>query len=149
MRLGKYLLERECIQIWEYCWVFSLTLGGRICAGSTNPASVFGTISQASISKSLTSCSWEQMNTYWLNFWTADFFGPSLGRFRFVWMGSCTQTQLVPGTRACYHCGLWLPGIPVAASSGHIISPKEGYGPFALAFRAGSAFSGNRPLAVK
>lgn len=27
-RLGKYLLERECIQIQEYCWVFSLTLGG-------------------------------------------------------------------------------------------------------------------------
>lgn len=29
MRLRKHLLERECIQIWEYCWVFSVTLRGR------------------------------------------------------------------------------------------------------------------------
>lgn len=35
------------------------------------------------------------------------------------------QTQLVPWTSARCHCGLWLPGIPGAASSGQITPSKR------------------------
>lgn len=123
-----------------------LNFRGRFCAGSANPVSVFGVISLASPSKPLTSCCWEQMD------WTSELLislGCPVAESGLCGWEAAYQTQLSPGTRACYHCSVWLPGIPGAASSGHVISSKEGYGPFALAFRAWSAFPGNRPLPVK